>query len=369
MSSNFFNELKEWSEIKHNLLEKYLQPYCYKLGSWNNELFYIDGFAGPGTYKKDKRKGSPLIAMERAKQFCEEKKRFSLKCIFVECDKTYYTELKNHTIELENVGLVYTFHGKFEDNIREILNIIKKSPAFFFIDPFGLSPIKFDILKPIFEREASTELLINFSLKGLQRLAGNLDAHTITNRAQKSARTKVYVLSQVLNTDRWIDIWCWEPRHVERDRKILCLYEENLGRHFEHIFSYPIRTNLKENPKYYLVFATGHIDAVLLMNDFICAEEERLRLHTQDIMGMKDLFENIERDKLFQEIKKEIHLLGTKTKQITRRGIWEKLIPDRFGLLKTKEYNRAIKDLDEEGCIKRISDRAIKNDEPLEFCQ
>ncbi len=367
MSSNFFNELKEWSEIKHRLLEKYLQPYCYKLGSWNNELFYIDGFAGPGTYKKDKRKGSPLIAIEWAKQFYEEERKFSLKCIFVEYDKTYYKELKNHTIELENVGLVYPFHGKFEDKIREILNIIKKSPAFFFIDPFGLAPIKFDILKPIFEREAITELLINFSIKGLQRLAGNLDAHTITKRAQKSARTKVDVLSQVLNTEKWIDIWYWEPRQVARDRKILRLYEENLGKHFDYTFSYPIRTNLKEKPKYYLIFASNHIDAVLLMNDFIYVEEERLKSHTHDIMGMEDLFEIQEKEQLFQEVKNEIHCLGTSSKQITLKSIRQELIPRRFGKLKKKEYDHAVRELDKEGYINRQSNKAIKDDEILEF--
>ena len=54
MSYSFYKERKEWSEIKHRLLGKYLVPYCYKLGSWNNEIFYIDGFAGKGKYEDGK---------------------------------------------------------------------------------------------------------------------------------------------------------------------------------------------------------------------------------------------------------------------------------------------------------------------------
>lgn len=366
MSYSFFNERKEWSEIKHRLLEKYLQPYCYKLGSWNKEIIYVDGFAGPGIYR-DGSRGSPLIAADWARRFQRENRRFILRCISVEQNKAYFEELCRHTSELEEKRLVFNFQGKFEDLIEPILGVIEGFPAFFFIDPFGLSPIKFDVLKPILEREVSTELLVNFSLKGLQRLAGNLSAQTTTESARRAAKTKVNVLSQVLNTDKWIEIWCNEPHPRKREQEILSLYKDNLHSFFEHVYSYPIRKTIKSRPRYFLVFASHHYDAVELINDFVCDEEEQLKLHTYDAYRMNDLFETQEREQLFQEVKNEIHLLGTSVKQITRKNIREKLIPSRFGKLKVKEYNRAIKELNEEGRIKRQSNKAIKEDELLEF--
>jgi len=363
MSYSFYTERKEWSEIKHRLLGKYLVPYCFKLGSWNKEIFYVDGFAGKGKYE-DGARGSPLIAADHAKRFKAEQRKFRLRCINVEQNKAYFEELCSHTSELEEKGLVFNFRGKFEDKIERILDVIKNFPTFFFIDPFGLSPIKFNVLKPILEREASTELLINFSLKGLQRLAGNLDACTITERAQKSAETKVSVLSQVLNTSKWIGIWRSEPKREKREQEILSLYKDNLHSYFEHVYSYPIRKTVRSHPKYFLVFASRHFDAVELMNDFIYDEEEQLRRHTY---GMKSLFENAEREELFKEVKNEINLLGLKAKQITRKNIRGKLIPSRFGDLKVKEYNRAVRELAEEGHIKRMPSRAITDNELLEF--
>lgn len=364
MSYSFFNEHKDWSEIKHRILKKYLQPYCYKLGSWNKEIFYVDGFAGPGVYK-DGDIGSPLIAVDWARQFQQEGRPFTLRCLNVEQNKKFFDQLREYTLELEIEGWVKNFYGAFEDKIENIFGIIKDSPAFFFIDPFGMSPLKFEVLKPILERKAkSTELLMNFSLKGLQRLAGNLDAKVTTEQAKRAADTKVKVLSQVLNTDKWIEIWRSKLKQKERDEKILRLYLENLYTYFTYVHSYPIRKYVKSHPKYFLIFASRNFDAVELMNDFIYDEEHDLRLYTY---SSKDLFENQEEEQLFQKIKKEAHLLGMKAKQTTRKKIREKLMPQMFGCLKRKDYDRAVRELDKDGNIKRDSVKAIQDDELLKF--
>ena len=364
MSYSFFNERKDWSEIKHRILKKYLQPYCYKLGSWNKEIFYVDGFAGPGVYK-DGDIGSPLIAVDWAKRFQQERRPFTLRCLNIEQNKKFFDQLREYTLELEIEGLVKNFHGAFEDKIENILGIIRDSPAFFFIDPFGMSPLKFEVLKPILERKAkSTELLMNFSVKGLQRLAGNLDAKVTTEQAKRAAGTKVKVLSQVLNTDRWIEIWRSGLKQEERDENILHLYMENLYTYFTYVHFYPIRKYVKSHPKYFLIFASRNFDAVELMNDFIYDEEHDLRLYTY---RSKDLFENQEEEQLFQKIKKEAHLLGMKAKQTTRKKIREKLMPQMFGCLKRKDYDRAVRELDKEGYIKRDSVKSIQDDELLKF--
>ena len=59
----FFEELKEWSEIKLRIVEKYMRAYMKKRGSSHPVIYYIDGFAGPGLYGKpgdERRGGSPL---------------------------------------------------------------------------------------------------------------------------------------------------------------------------------------------------------------------------------------------------------------------------------------------------------------------
>ena len=63
-SEAFFNELKEWSARKLQLLETYLKSAANILRSVGT-VYYVDGFAGRGSYGNDQAsKGSPLRAAE-----------------------------------------------------------------------------------------------------------------------------------------------------------------------------------------------------------------------------------------------------------------------------------------------------------------
>ena len=70
MTAEFFENLRDYSEIKHRILARFLTPWTVKLGSWarrrNGVVWYIDGFAGPGKYE-DGSDGSPLLGLRRAK--------------------------------------------------------------------------------------------------------------------------------------------------------------------------------------------------------------------------------------------------------------------------------------------------------------
>ena len=62
-----FEDYREQTKVKHEILAAYLDPYFTIVGSANPSLLYIDGFAGPGAYKKadtgEVFDGSPLRAL------------------------------------------------------------------------------------------------------------------------------------------------------------------------------------------------------------------------------------------------------------------------------------------------------------------
>ncbi len=63
----FFSELKDWSRRKLTLLQKYLDAAAKIL----SDVYYIDGFAGRGTYGTLEEKlepGSPLLAAQLAQR-------------------------------------------------------------------------------------------------------------------------------------------------------------------------------------------------------------------------------------------------------------------------------------------------------------
>jgi three-Cys-motif partner protein len=44
-------EIEPHTQAKHEILSRYLDAWFPILASWNTKVLYIDGFAGPGTYK------------------------------------------------------------------------------------------------------------------------------------------------------------------------------------------------------------------------------------------------------------------------------------------------------------------------------
>jgi hypothetical protein len=55
-SENFFNRKQNWSIIKHRVMLRYIQSFCYNLGGdseyQSKTLNYVDGFAGEGRYEQ-----------------------------------------------------------------------------------------------------------------------------------------------------------------------------------------------------------------------------------------------------------------------------------------------------------------------------
>jgi three-Cys-motif partner protein len=63
-----FEDYREQTRIKHEILRKYLAPY-YRIrgrGDFHKNLVYIDAFAGAGEYQSDDgpQPGSPLRALD-----------------------------------------------------------------------------------------------------------------------------------------------------------------------------------------------------------------------------------------------------------------------------------------------------------------
>ena len=75
----FWKQKKTAAFLKHGLLTRYLPVFVSKVGSTapGQKVGYIDGFAGPGTYK-DGSPGSPFLVVQMAKTI----KKRSLKLAF-----------------------------------------------------------------------------------------------------------------------------------------------------------------------------------------------------------------------------------------------------------------------------------------------
>ena len=85
----------EHTKIKHTLLTKYLDVWMRILGRYH-QIMYWDCFAGRGELVKEThetaREGSPLLALELARKYSDNKVKTT--CVFIEKDDDNCKHLK-----------------------------------------------------------------------------------------------------------------------------------------------------------------------------------------------------------------------------------------------------------------------------------
>src|SRR5215467_4739455 len=166
----FFDELKEWSERKLQLLQKYVDAASKIMGSVK-QVYYVDGFAGEGIYD-DNSKGSPVRAVELARSYEKNGKPYSLRCINIEEDGKRFANLEATTADFSE--LVLNLPGTFVDNIDRILQEVSNRPVICFLDPFGIKGIDWSAVERLIKRGpySFTDIWVRFDTYSLSRLYG-----------------------------------------------------------------------------------------------------------------------------------------------------------------------------------------------------
>lgn len=338
MATNFFKKLRDTSEIKLRILNKFLVPWCAKLGSIRQRLWYVDGFAGPGRYE-DGAEGSPLIGAKMAADIQARGRAYSLNCINVELNRKYYKQLCKETADFPQVE---NRQGDFSDLVAEIRETIQDDPALVFIDPFGISPLKFAKLLPLIERSGKTDLILTFHAPKVDRLAKEYPDY----------------ITDAIGSEEWRIWWDSLPPN-ERINKLIEILSENLktvGR-FLSVTNYPIKEKTGATPKYYLLFASRHYHAFELLNDFVIQEEITLSqkdylIFVQNQLPLFDLGE-LDRQNIHVRLLDDIRTYGKQNPSITREKIVEYFVMNKWGQYRTGDIKRAVRALIDAGAIYR----------------
>lgn len=152
----YFNNLKEWSKRKLDLIRKYLDGASKILGSIS-VVYYIDGFAGRGSYGEesdDLIPGSPLQAVRLAR----DSQSYSLRCINIEKDPDVFAALEQELRPYKS--LVTNINGEFAQHIEQLLSLVGNNPVVCFLDPFGIDGIDWPALSKLICRRGITDLWI-----------------------------------------------------------------------------------------------------------------------------------------------------------------------------------------------------------------
>ncbi len=365
--SEFFNSAQTWSKRKHRLLGKYLVPFSAKVGSLSPEIFCIDGFAGQGRYA-DGSEGSPLLMAHVADECQRWANPIQLRLINVEANRKNYNKLCEVTEPWTTTGIVNNEHGRFGDLVPKIISTIGDKPAFFFIDPYGPSPIHFDYLRPILtRRQPITELIINFDLDGLRRLADDLRANAQSERSRKACETIVQNVTKILGRDRWRQFFETDRLSAhERSKSLLDDYVDSLSGYGYHVVAYPIRDSIASSPKYYLIYCTRHSDGIGLMSRFIRSEEDQLIRESFESDQML-LIDPLEGEIAARRVELRNIILNylQHRPKLARGEIKRQFIFERFGDFSEPDYNAVVQEMIETGVLSTATGRSRINDTVL----
>lgn len=243
------------------MLQKYLFQWFSILGTSTlfrgKDLWYIDGFAGPGEYTNHPI-GSPNAALDAAgKAIDAVGTRWlagNVRCFFIEEEKWTYDHLLNKLSEHPSHRNVHhtTHNGSFVEGLAELRAATPNpfssdSPVFAFIDPFGATDVPFKAVRELLMRP-SCEVLVNLDSDGASRI----------NSAGESA-SHVRHLDALFGDRSWEEELAGARDQADAARKILRLYKGKLLSipNIKYAFSFEMRKKAHVLD-YHLVFATGH---------------------------------------------------------------------------------------------------------------
>lgn len=126
--ADFFDERREWSRWKHEILRRYLPNFAGILGSVHPLIYYVDCFAGAGTYSADPPVlGSPLIAAALAATLSSsEKWHHELRCTNVEPSQSNFRQLSQATAAHQ--ANVINLQGTFRERVDDVLKAVADYP-------------------------------------------------------------------------------------------------------------------------------------------------------------------------------------------------------------------------------------------------
>jgi three-Cys-motif partner protein len=321
--------LKQVSRAKHVILSNYFEPWAVILGSRNLRLTYVDCFAGPGEYEMQGNpvEGSPVIVSKGRVQ--------NLSLYLVEADEEQLRRLQTTLAKVGKYPKGLAVQSECGDSkliVPRLLDGLPSSaPAFFFVDPYG-HPLPLPTIRRILKRPR-TEVLIN-----LMWFQMNRDL----NNPKVEAR-----LDELFGNTEWRNQPFIRLHGDARETAFLEYFKSQLGCPF--VLEFRIRhdpedTHGGDRTKYYLLHASSHIKAALLMKDVMwqLGDEEGTFDYSADTQG-----------NLFRQTPLEQELLAALRREFTGKELTFDQLRERTWKLPfiEKHYRSVIKSNEGKGII------------------
>lgn len=152
-NSDFFNESREQSLVKAEIVAKYFWAWAKVIipsaKNRNNNIAYVDLFSGPGRYK-DGSQSTPLRILERAIEDKKPDMREMLVTIFNDIDSNNTQSLQEAIASLDGINTLkhqpIVLNKEVGEEIIRDLKRIRSVPTLCFIDPWGYKGLSLQLI-------------------------------------------------------------------------------------------------------------------------------------------------------------------------------------------------------------------------------
>ena len=264
-SPEYWQEYGPFQDVKHRLIEHYLNGWFPKLGlgTWAGRVLYVDTHAGRGRHSSGQA-GSPLIALQtllRHHYRDELLKRSEVQFLFIERDPANLRHLQD---ELKRIGdvpsgvQVNTSAGNAFELLSAIVEDLRESgrnmaPAFIFDDPYGFR-VPGGLLSQLMSA-GRVELFVNVIWRELDMAI---------RQHQPPGHGMAATLDEIFAGDRWRDVGGDTPD--ERMDRVLQLLSDMMGAKWHTYFR--MRSGGRAT-RYLLLHLTNHDQGRELMKECI----------------------------------------------------------------------------------------------------
>ena len=337
-------EAKQHTIAKIEMLRSYLFAWLSIIGARfaRQDLWYIDGFAGPGEYTNF-LDGSPVAALKTAeaaiKQTGNRWTAGCVHCVFIEEDSARFRHLQQRLASIPENPQVsrYPYHGTFVDGVnalsREAVNpFTAKQPLFAFVDPFGPEGLSFETVRVLLARPAC-EVLVNLDSDGISRV---YQAGESANHRER--------LNEVFGDDVWETQLAGIGQQTQAARKIVAMYKERLRAipNVRYVFAFEMRSK-KNTIDYHLVFASQHPTGLEKMKEVMKRlDQDGSYCFSDDSVGQDTMFRFDDPAIHAKQLMSHFQGQAATYEQVRDYALNESPFPNPKGMLKSLEATNKI---------------------------
>jgi three-Cys-motif partner protein len=266
---------RQQTQIKLDILRKYLRAWAIIIGSHFREAYFVDCFAGRGKYhwgdEKDKISGSPIIGIEISREIRKIKLKkglkFDLNIIAIDAENENLVALKGFTKEVDHIPetKIEIIESEFGATLPEVLRKISGVPAFFFIDPYGIKGVTKESIDSIVNRAGSTEIFLNYMQMGVQRVKGQY-----RNINHKDEKIRIKAIKTVAHMDGLFGDASWVDK--EENELLKHFVRQVFSKNYRFVLNFNVPYPDRAGIIYNLLFATNYDCGEKIMRGIMTAK-------------------------------------------------------------------------------------------------